>query len=203
MIPYIGDISKYDAFLLKKIVEGDNIKNILEFGCGASTQVIAAYTKAKFASIDTSKKWINKTINNIKLLEINNMPLFYKYNNFDFSNSNYDFVFDDGIDYLREPFAYKIWSKINVAGILAFHDTRRNNDMAIVINFIINNITEIEAVVFNCNQSNISLVYKGIVKPYYDWQTEEQRLLWQNGNGKPDVNYIKSELRKNEQKMDN
>jgi predicted O-methyltransferase YrrM len=203
MIPYIGDISEYDALLLKKMAQADDIKSILEFGCGASTQVIAAYTNAKFISIDTADEWIDKTISNINLLEIKNMPLFYKYDDFDFSTGNYDFVFNDGIDSLRNNFAYNIWSRINVAGILAFHDTRRNGDITMMMNFIINNIAEIEAVFFNYNESNISLIYKGLVKPYYDWQEKEGRMKWQNGNQEPDIAYIKAELRKNGQEMDN
>ena len=58
MIEYIGDISKADALVLKELAE--NATAILEFGCGASTQVMSVYTKNRIISIDTSQEWIDK-----------------------------------------------------------------------------------------------------------------------------------------------
>ena len=99
MIPYIGDISKNDSIVLSELAAQS--KNILEFGVGASTQVIAAFAKGKFTSIDTSIEWIDKTKKNLHLLEINLPINFCLYKDFLPSHDKYDFIFNDGLDSLR------------------------------------------------------------------------------------------------------
>jgi tRNA A58 N-methylase Trm61 len=68
MINYIGDISKADANILADLAEQS--ENILEFGVGASTQVLAAYGKGKVTTTETSMEWVEKTKQNLKLLGI-------------------------------------------------------------------------------------------------------------------------------------
>lgn len=191
MIPYIGDISREDAFVLKEFAEKSS--SILEFGCGASTQVLSKYSKNEIISIDTSQEWIDKTIKNIRLLEIEKMPLFKIYNN-SFVSGLFDFVFNDGIDEYRKKFALDIWHNIKIGGILSFHDTRRWQDYKYVTEFIYLNYNEISKIYPNYKSSNITLITKKEEQPYVNWQETENKEQWQIGYGNPDINYIKSKL---------
>jgi predicted O-methyltransferase YrrM len=192
MIPYIGDISAADAIVLRELAEKSC--NTLEFGCGASTQVISTYTRGTLTSIDTSQEWINKTIGNIGLLEIKYMPTFMLYDRFKPFSSGFDFVFDDGADDLRRDFSMMIWPHIKLGGCLAFHDTRRSNDLGNVIHFINTHQYEISRVDFNYKHSNISIIYKHQFEHYVDWNIVEGRAPWQTGWGNPDLNYIRNRL---------
>ncbi len=190
IIPYIGDVSKNDALVLKEMAETH--KRILEFGCGASTQVLVHYSKGEFVeSIDTSEEWIKKTINNIDLLGLGGETTFFMgpYDQFIESlepvpyNVTYDFIFDDGVDYLRREFAVKIWPYLAVGGILAFHDTRRAPDFRNVLEVLATFQDEIGRVEFNYKDSNITLVQKKLAAPYSNWQIDEQKEPFEIGYG--------------------
>lgn len=193
MIPYIGDISINDSRVLREMAETHN--NILEFGCGASTQVLSSYSKHKILSVDTSQEWVDKTKNNIGLLEIENMPIFKIHASSSIYEGVYDFVFNDGVDSLRKDFALKIWGNIRIGGILAFHDTRRWQDAKTVCNVLEQIYESVDNVIFNYNHSNITLVYKKEKEPYDNWQITENKEQWQIGYGEPDVEYIKSKIK--------
>jgi predicted O-methyltransferase YrrM len=194
MIPYIGDISKNDAELLKNLAE--QAESILEFGCGASTQVLSEYSKLPIISIDTSQEWIDKTKKNIDLLEIKNKPSFYLYN--EYMNQSlvpqFDLIFDDGVDDFRKDFALKIWPCLRVDGILAFHDTRRWQDARNVCHVLEQVYNEVYDVKFNYNHSNITLITKKIKEDWVNWQEVENRLPWQLGWGEPDIDLVKRHL---------
>lgn len=171
---YIGDISNADFLVLKEFALKS--ENILEFGVGASTQVIANYNKGAFTTLDTSEHWINLTKKNITYLGIKEDTTFLLYNNFK-PIGTYDFVFNDGVDHLRNEFGLKIWEYIKVGGVLAYHDTRRQGDVNNVIQVISKHFNEISDVQFNVNSSNITLIYKKELQPYYDWNIAEQRVM--------------------------
>lgn len=187
MIKYIGDISWADASVLKEMVETHH--TILEFGCGASTQVMAKYKSngSSFRSIDTSKEWIDTTIKNLQLLDISTFSVeFQQYEDF-FSqvspNDQYDFIFNDGGDSLRRAFAVNIWPHLATNGILAFHDTRRPHDFRNVLEILATFQNEIGAVYFNTNGSNITTIQKVTPKPYDNWQIRENKEPWMLGYG--------------------
>ena len=95
MIPYIGDISKQDAVVLKELAEQS--VDILEFGCGASTQVLAAYTSGSVISVDTAPAWIRKTREHLKRLNLPEVS-FCSYDEFvTWRGGPYDLVFNDGL----------------------------------------------------------------------------------------------------------
>lgn len=188
MIPYIGDISKADAEVLAFLAEKS--ANILEFGCGASTQVISAYKGISlFTSIDTSEEWITKTQNNIDLIlggadtQFQSYDLFMQQLNNTTLSRQYDFVFDDGVDSLRRDFAIKIWPHIRVGGALAFHDTRRAHDFRNVLEVCAHYQNEIEEANFNFLHSNITILIKKEPEPYDNWQITENKQPWQLGYG--------------------
>jgi len=169
---YIGDISKKDYLVLKELAEKS--QNILEFGVGASTQVISNYCTGDFTSIDTSDYWIEFTKKNIAHLEIKNCANFMSYHSFK-PKGEYDFIFDDGVDNLRNEFAINMWKHLKIGGYIAFHDTRRKQDISNVTNLILNYFNEIEDVNINKNGSNIIVIKKKIYEPYEEWNIAEER----------------------------
>lgn len=198
MIKYIGDISKADAELLRYMAE--DFDNILEFGCGASTQVIAKYLKedSAFLSIDTSIDWIDKTVENFDLLgigirdKVDLVPYEHFFNVLLKSEEEkFDFVFNDGADNLRREFAIKIWPHIKVGGCIGFHDTRRGHDFRNVLEVLAQFQNEICDVEFNARSSNITLVFKKEAEPYDNWQISENRQPFELGYGPIPEDYKK------------
>lgn len=187
MIKYIGDISAMDALVLKELAETHD--SILEFGCGASTQVMAKYKKEDtlLVSIDTSQDWIKKTRDNLNLLGIKDTNIFFD----DYLATvgtltdldKFDFIFDDGVDALRRAFAINIWPHLKVGGILAMHDTRRAHDFRNVLEILAHFQNEIGEVVFNICGSNITTIQKIPPQPYDNWQIRENREPWMLGYG--------------------
>lgn len=192
MIPYIGDISKADALVLKKWAEAST--SILEFGCGASTQVLSKYANHKIISLETDEVWIDKTKKNIKLLEIENEPEFHEYHSYQ-PTKQFDFIFNDGVDKYRRDFCFLYWKYLEVGGVLALHDTRRWQDYKNVIDFINAKYNEISKIELNDARSNISLIHKKKHQPYENWQEVEKKEQWEIGYGDPDIQKIKQRLK--------
>lgn len=187
MIPYIGDISKADALVLSMVKSLSG--NILEFGCGASTQVMAAYADkdTEIVSIDTDAGWIEKTKENLSLLGIEKKVEFQDYREYMGtllkSSPTFDFVFDDGVDHLRREFAIRIWPYISIEGALAMHDTRRAPDFRNVLEILATFQDQIDTVYFNYLGSNITIIKKKEAQPYDNWQITEKKEPWQLGYG--------------------
>lgn len=204
MIKYIGDISKNDALVLQEMAKAHT--KMLEFGCGASTQILTKYKPQNhiFVSIDTSWEWINKTMQNLELFGlsfIGDQVHFRSWDEFlsrEPENAPYDFIFDDGVDHLRREFAIKIWPHLKVGGVLAFHDTRRAPDFRNVLEVLAHFQDEIGKVEFNYKSSNITLVYKKEAEPWTNWQIDEKKEPWMLGYGAPPQEFIDSLNLKNE-----
>ena len=187
MIPYVGVISREDAELLKSLAE--NAERILEFGCGASTQIFAAYGKGTVDSVETGWNWIEKTKRNIARLGLPPKVRFHEYASF--RPERYDLIFDDGADELRLAFAALTFPHLDVGGIMAFHDTRRTkphgesrtSDVQNVCSILEWHSTEIDSVTMNANNSNTTLIRKRAPLPYVNWQVTEGRTDAQMGLG--------------------
>jgi len=189
MIAYIGDISIIDAGLLRSIAQLKR-GNFLEFGCGASTQVLAKYKRegTEFISIDTSGEWIAKTKENLQYLGIDSSTVqFDTYDRFmqevAQKGKMFDFIFDDGVDHLRREFAIRIWPYLSPGGLMAFHDTRRAPDFRNVLEILAQFQNEVTEARFNFADSNITYVFKGTSAPYDNWQITEKREPWMLGYG--------------------
>lgn len=177
---YIGDISKNDFLVLKEAAM--KYTNILEFGVGASTQVILNYTSGRFVSIDTSQEWIDLTRKNLEYLNINKPLDMLLYNEFKPSpDDKYDFVFNDGVDNMRSTFGLFIFPYIQVGGVLAYHDTRRGGDMMNVVELIKKYYNEIDLIEMNKNSSNITLIRKKQHEPYQEWNIAEEKISLRKG----------------------
>lgn len=185
MIPYVGDISRADAELLRMLAL--NSAAILEFGCGASTQVLAAYTAGKVISVDTDQSWIAKTDRNLRRLGYRGKVSFVTYENFESVSS--DLIFVDGLNELRLPFALKCWDDLVVGGSLCFHDTRRTepygkaelSDVQMVCAVIECHSREIGSVFLNKDASNITIINKRPPLLLEDWAKAEGRTPEQLG----------------------
>lgn len=178
MIPYIGDVSRRDAEMLRALAERSD--RILEFGCGASTQILRAYSTGIVESVDTEPEWIQKTVANLVRLEITRLVAFRRYEVFK-PVPEYDLVFVDGLGELRLPFALMTWPALAVGGSMAFHDTRRPADVAKVCEFVRQKSTEIDNVVLNGANSNITVITKRAPLLLEDYNAIEGRSLAQLG----------------------
>lgn len=171
MINYIGDLSKQDVNVLHKYAQKQ--KRILEFGVGGSTQIFAQVAKdAQIFSVETSNEWVVKTKSNFNKLNIVDNIIYLNYGD-NIPINNFDIIFDDGIDTLRLDFAYRSWKLLKTNGFLLFHDTRREQDMLNVSNFLINFYNEIDNIFINIDDSNITIIQKCLPKKYINWQISE------------------------------
>lgn len=176
MIDYVGDISKADAEVLADFATMS--KKILEFGCGASTQVLANYTSGSLISIDTERTWLEKTANHLKRLEIpvDRVKLLpYDWFMGQEAVGHYDLIFDDGVDSMRRSFALEIWHQLMPEGWLLMHDQRRRPDWDTTAHIISHFWQEIGIVYYNHEDSNITCIQKR-AKPaiWSNWQTDEE-----------------------------
>ena len=180
MIDYIGDISNNDAEVLKDLAKRAN--DILEFGCGASTQVLAYYTSGTVVSVETEPSWIQKTGENLIRLNIQSKVYFKSYEQFKtYPEGPYDLIFDDGVDGYRAEFAESSWKLLKVGGALCFHDTRRSQDIANVCTFIAAHSPEIESIIINKDHSNITVIRKKVAEFYENWNLVEGKGMDQYG----------------------
>lgn len=185
MIKYIGDISCRDAEVLAKIAS--EASSILEFGVGASTQVMASYKRGRMISLETDQDWVAKTKRNFTRLGIPQDAVdFRPYDGFPVQPTDrFDLIFDDGVDGYRRDFATKSWPLLSVGGLFCFHDTRRTGDVLNVCALLGAVSAEVEVVKFNVDHSNITTILKKTAEHFEDWNVIEKREPWQTGWGEP------------------
>ena len=177
MIDYIGDISKADAQVLKEFAEKS--ASILECGCGASTQVLRAYSKGTVTSVDTERRWITSTKAHLKRLKLGHVD-FVLMKNFTPSGM-YDLVFNDGHLDGRREFAERVWRCIRVGGSLLYHDTRTTRIVMDVAHLLAGYSSEIHTMIVNKDHSNITVVERKVAEHYENWNLVEGREKWQIG----------------------
>lgn len=200
MIPYIGDISKQDAEILK--FYSSNANCILEAGVGGSTQVISAYSKGDFTAIETNISWIEKTRKNIDLLGIDKQVEFVLYDEFmkREPEQRYDMIFVDLVDDLRKDFGcYSFDKLLKIGGFQLWHDQRRTSDIHNMCEVIRGYSAYIESVHINYLESNITVIRKRLSPLfYYNWNLPafEDRPEWLQGNEDVPQNEIKNLKRK-------
>jgi predicted O-methyltransferase YrrM len=197
MIPYIGDLSTNDAKVLKIMAE--NSKSILEFGVGASTQVLRHYSTGPMVSVETMQEWIDRTRANFKLVEVNGEVDFRKYN--EDIKGRYDFIFVDGHKRLRKEFALRTWRYLRYGGAMAFHDTRKDFHIDYVGDIIKEYFRQIEQIVVNYMDSNITVMRKCKERKYENWNQTESRPSWQYGRGEFDLEQFNEYKLKQSQKL--
>ncbi len=188
---YIGDLSARDAEILA--MAASRAKDILEFGCGGSTQIMAqAMSDGAFlVSLDTSEDWIRRTYMNLVALGVDETS--YRLDNYDGWTNRYlpdfDLIFVDGVDEERGEFAKAAFPLLAVDGAMLFHDTRRLQDLKNVLELVFEHGNEISDVMLNINGSNISVVVKKSLEPYENWNVVEGRADWMAGAVPPPANW--------------
>lgn len=175
---YIGDISKQDAKLLAD--HAFYADRILEFGVGASTQVLRHNSRGEMISVETSPEWIEKTKENFKLLGINKTVDFRDYYTFK-PDGVYDLIFDDGATEFRLPFAQLVWGNLAIGGYFLLHDTRTDREVKVVSELVKLYSPEIESIFMNKDNSNITIIKKTTAKFYENWNVVENRPAWLSG----------------------
>lgn len=186
MIPYIGDISIADAKLLAHLAWQS--ESILEFGCGASTQIFAYYGRGVVVSVDTEQVWIDRTKANVDRLAPDSSVEFVLYEKFT-PIIGYDLIFVDGLNELRLPFAVMTWPALRVGGVMCFHDTRRTvpygkaniSDVEMVAEMVETFSMEIDTIAMNADNSNTTVIRKRARLYLEDWAKIEGRTPEQLG----------------------
>jgi predicted O-methyltransferase YrrM len=188
---YIGDLSARDAEVLTIAASG--AKDILEFGCGASTQILAQAMgpDAFLVSLDTSDDWIRRTYLNLMALGV--PDTIYRLDDYagwqDRYLTDWGLIFVDGIDSERGVFAKAAFPRLAIGGAMLFHDTRRPQDLKNVLELAMEYGNEISDVMLNVNGSNISVVVKKAFEPYENWNVVEGRSDWMTGAVPPPANW--------------
>lgn len=195
---YIGDISKQDVMVLANCAQ--QAHKILEFGVGASTQILCQHkpSLAQLIAIDTNPFWIQRTQSILSELPLNPYThTFFLYEEWLQKSDElvkdsglFDFVFIDLANEYRLEAANTAWKYLKIHGIMAFHDTRRYMDMKNVLTLVEKHFLEISQLELNKNSSNITLVHKKIHEPYLDWNVVENRSKWQSGAIAPPEDWI-------------
>lgn len=195
---YIGDISKQDAKLLAD--HAFYADRILEFGVGASTQVLRANSRGEMISVETSPEWIEKTKENFKLLGINKTVDFRDYYTFK-PDGVYDLIFDDGATEFRLPFAQLVWENLAIGGYFLLHDTRTDREVKVVSELVKLYSPEIEIIFMNKDHSNITVIKKKDSEFYSNWNLDENKPPYMSGYENPTAEEIEiiKELVKAEQ----
>lgn len=189
---YIGDISSRDAALLEFFASKSS--RILEFGMGASTQVIAQALQpgAHLFSVETEPSWIARTAGNLAALGVD--PAVYTLLPYtDWLSAvpqMVDMIFVDGVDNLRPVFGRSAWHLLSVGGIIMYHDTRRVNDLRTCIELLMEHHNEIGDTFINLDGSNLSGFQRKHPEPYRDWNVDEDRAAWQTGAVEPPANWV-------------
>lgn len=188
MIKYIGDLSREDAAILT--CYASRAHSILEFGVGASTQIIAQVLPedATFVSIDTEMKWIKQTRRYLERLGVADKAQLCDAATWTpADDQRFDLIFDDGYGPWRGEFAQRAWNWLTVGGTMLFHDTRRPQDVRNVLHLIAERFDEITVVHWNeavdAVSSNITAVVKKKREGYVNWNVVEGRPQWAIGYG--------------------
>jgi len=179
MIPYIGDLSTKDASVLRMLAGESN--SILEFGVGASTQILRHYSCGGMTSVDTSDEWIDRTKENFNLVGVKGEVDFRLYGSR--AAGKYDLIFVDGIKKFRKEFAVNHWRYLSFGGKMAFHDTRKGFHIGYVSEIIQEFFTQIDIAEMNVAESNITTIKKRRRLNYVNWNSDEGRKSWQYGRG--------------------
>lgn len=181
-LKWIGDLSLEDADVLFQY--GKKSKNILEFGCGGSTQILAQCFPKNLTSVDTDPRWILATQRRLDQIKDGSKVKFSSYTtNF---NDQFDLILVDGVDHLRREFAIETWKYLSINGVMIFHDTRRFQDFqnaAWVAQLYFNEISKIDvnARASNEKSSNLTIIHKKTHEPYINWNYTENKPLWSYG----------------------
>jgi len=179
-IEFVGDLSNQDARDLAAL--GGVSARILEFGVGGSTQIFAQCKPVKLVCVETDPEWVAKTQSNLNLISHGDWtaPEFVPYDLFKVEGS-FDLIFVDGVPDKRLEFAMKVWPLLNSGGYMVFHDTRHFHYFKEAAWLVQAFFGEIRNVCINLDKSNLTIIEKGPLLTYENWNYTEGKPLWAYG----------------------
>lgn len=178
-----GDISRMDAIQIAKYARRS--ANILEFGVGGSSYLIHqnAPNDACVTHLDTSDEWVQRVETNLDIIRKSgkyDMPEEYSFNlvapgdTFDkFKDDCYDFIYNDGLNTMREDFGLALFPSLAIGGVMMFHDCRSKPDFQQAMTIVDEFFLEIDNVEINIDYSNMVVIHKGVRQEYYNWNEVE------------------------------
>jgi SAM-dependent methyltransferase/precorrin-6B methylase 2 len=189
---YVGDLSSQDASVLETF--GRKSRSILEFGMGASTQVLGQSLApgARLVSLETDPAWMARTRRNLDILGVPPEACeLLPYQGWEEScaGRSFDFIFVDGVGHERDRFARAAFPLLEVGGWILFHDTRRAPDLRNLVELIMAHHTEVGETRINFDHSNLSGFQRKVPEPYQDWNVAEGRNEWMTGWAEPPDNW--------------
>jgi hypothetical protein len=168
---FTGDLSIADANVLLEY--GSHASHILEFGVGGSTQIFAQCNPHLLVCVETSKAWAEAVQRKMSAdFPDATTPLMIGYTETFWQSFN--LVFVDGIDNKRLDFAIATWNNLAFGGHMLFHDTRRPADWGNALMLAKHYGSEVDSVLLNVNNSNITVVRKRMQRmDYENWNETE------------------------------
>lgn len=182
---YLGDLSRADVRVLTWAAR--KAVNILEFGVGASTQVLCqvCMSHAQIRSVDTSVEWIKAVNEILNEMGIDRDISFHRYNDF-VANDKYDLIFVDGYKTQREEFAQDIWPHLEKhGGRMLIHDSRKKMAGRIVSALVTKYQNEIKNIEISKDNSNMIAITKRLKLKYRNWNIDEKKEEWMYCGTKP------------------
>lgn len=177
-IKWVGALSDEDADTLA--MYGKQSSNVLEFGAGGST-LILAQTSNTITTVENIDAWRDATRKRLKLLSLNNV-IFYKEGEYKPYGDIFDLIFVDGERNKRYNFAVEHWLNLKPGGVMIFHDTTRHDPPYLrdALNFYSNVLPEADKIDINpvCSngvQCNLTIIRKSKTRPFYDWTLNRER----------------------------
>jgi hypothetical protein len=170
-IEFVGDLSIEDSKVLVDLAKVSS--SILEFGVGGSTQIFAQCRPNLLLCVETDKVWAHAVLDRV----VNHFPkatqpIMIGYNEKFYQK--FDLIFVDGIDEKRLDFALNTWESLDNGGLMLFHDTRRHRDLHNALSVADTFREEVERVMVNFLDSNITVLHKRKSKLVYEnWNTTE------------------------------
>ena len=89
-------------------------------------------------------------------------------------SSDYDFIFNDGVAYLRYAFAEQTWKYLDPGGIMMFHDCKTPWANNFIAKMLANHYDEISNIEICPLDSNMGIITKCAKRPYYNWNEIEK-----------------------------
>lgn len=122
----LGSLTPSDIYLFEKYIKKINPKKILEWGPGASTQIMKKLTKAEILSIEHDEVWYLRArrFANVKHVRIGKNT---NYATIAYRHGPFDMIYIDGRR--RVECALVAKQVLNPGGVIMLHDKDRDNYM--------------------------------------------------------------------------
>ena len=194
-LKWVGDLSLQDADLLA--MYGRKSKSVLEFGAGGSTMIFGQ-TCSNVFSVETEPDWIElmqKRLNAIGCRHVELMPYSKYLSYLKDSGLMFDTIFIDCHTSKRPAVIKHAWRFLKEDGVLLIHDTRKsskykhlNHPYATIFPYLFQtHYTNIRSLDFcaeasDGQRSNTTVIIKGMIPEYVNWQDVENKPKWAYGS---------------------